>query len=103
MRAIQQTLEALGVEFAADGVRLWERRSVMLTGRQMREACEALSWSPQDLQARTALSLVVIDNALASPGAIGGTLVEEIMIKEAFHRAGVEFGPEGVRLRGREP
>ena len=71
----------------------------MLTGRQIRDACEALSWSPRDLQAHTALSLVIIDNALASPEAIGGTLAEEITIKEAFYRAGVEFGPEGVRLR----
>lgn len=74
----------------------------MLTGRQIREACEALGWTRLDLQAQTALSLVVIDNALASPGAIGGTLAEEIMIKEAFYRAGVEFGPEGIRLRARE-
>ena len=99
MKAIQQTLEALGVEFGPDGVRLRERESVMLTGGQMREACEALRWSPQDLEAHTALSLAVIDNALASPGAIGGTLAEEIVIKEAFHRAGVEFVPEGIRLR----
>ena len=97
--AIQRSLEALGVEFGPDGVRLRERESVMLTGRQMREACEALSWSPRDLEAHTALSLAVIDNALASPGAIGGTLAEEIVIKEAFHRAGVEFVPEGIRLR----
>ena len=73
----------------------------MLTGRQIRDACEALSWSRLDLQAQTALSLVVIDNAWASPEAIGGTLAEEIIIKEAFYRAGVEFGPDGVRLSGK--
>ena len=71
----------------------------MLTGRQIRDACEALSWSRLDLQSQTALSLVLIDNALASPEAIGGTLAEEIIIKEAFYRAGVDFGPDGVRLR----
>ena len=73
----------------------------MLTSRQIRDACEALNWTRLDLQAHTALSLVVIDNALASPEAIGGTLAEEIMIKEAFHRAGAEFGTNGVTLRER--
>ena len=75
----------------------------MLTGRGIRDVCEALSWSSRDLQAQTALSQVVIDNALASPGAIGGTLAEEIVIKEAFRRAGVEFGPDGMGLRSIRP
>lgn len=70
----------------------------MLTGSQIRNACEALSWSRLDLQAQTALPLIIIDNALASLGAIGGTIAEEIIIKEAFFRAGVEFGSESVRL-----
>jgi len=32
-------------------------------------------------------------------GAININLADEIVVKEAFRRAGIEFGPEGVLLR----
>ena len=71
----------------------------MLTGPQIREACAVLKWSRFDLQRRTALPLVVIDRAMMSPDGAVGRLADEIVIKDAFYRAGVEFRPDGVRLR----
>ena len=72
----------------------------MLTGLQISEACDLLKWSRLDLQRRTALPLAVIDRALMSPDGAVGRLADEIVIKDAFYRAGVEFGPDGVRMRG---
>ena len=76
----------------------------MLTGQHIRDACALLGWSRYDLQPQTALPLVIVDILLGSVGALNGTLADEIILKEAFHRAGVEFIPEnggeaGVRLR----
>ena len=75
----------------------------MLTGPQIREACDLLKWTRFDLQQRTSLPLAVIDRASMSPDGAVGRLADEIVIKDAFYRAGVEFGPDGVRLRGESP
>ena len=72
----------------------------MLVGSKIRDACELLKWTRFDLQRRTALPLVVIDRAMMSPDGAVGTLADEIIIKDAFYRAGVEFTPDGVTLRG---
>ncbi len=71
----------------------------MLTGGQIREACALLDWDRFDLQRWTALPFIVIDRAMRGSEGMIGTLVDEIIIKEAFHRAGVAFEPEGARLR----
>jgi len=71
----------------------------VLTGREIREACELLRWTRYDMQRRTALPLVEVDLILASAGAININLADEIVVEEAFRRAGIEFGPEGVLLR----
>ena len=72
-----------------------------LTGEQVREACELLRWSRFDLQRRTAMPLAAVDRTLASRGSLGGTLSEEIVLRDAFHRADIDFTPEGPRRRGR--
>ena len=71
----------------------------MLTGRQVRKACELLRWSRYDLQRWTALPLHVVDQVMMSDHAIEATLAREIVLRDALQRAGVEFTPEGgVRL-----
>ncbi len=79
----------------------------MLTGHQVRQTCELLGWTRYDLHRFTALPLVVIDRVMGSKARIDSTLAREIIVKEALHRAGVEFIPEngggaGVRLRKAE-
>ncbi len=71
----------------------------MLTGDQVRQACALLKWTRYDLQRHTALRFVVIDCVLRSKDSINATLAEKIIVKEAFHRSGVEFIDEGPRLR----
>ena len=71
----------------------------MLTGREIREACELLRWTRYDMQRRTALPLVEVDLIMASAGATNISLADEIIVKEAFRRAGIEFGSEGFLLR----
>lgn len=79
------------------------RRTALLTGRQVREACRLLHWDRFDLQRWTALPLTVVDRALASGDGIGETLADEIIFKNAFYRAGIEFMAEsGARLRKSE-
>jgi len=75
----------------------------VLTGREIREACELLRWTRYDMQRCTALPLVEVDLIMASAGAININLADEIVVKEAFRRAGIEFGPEGVLLRTAPP
>ncbi|WP_237482989.1 hypothetical protein [Lichenibacterium dinghuense] len=70
-----------------------------LTGQQVRDACQLLRWGRYDLQRRTALPLHVIDRVMAAETVIEATLVREIVLNDGFHRAGVEFAPEGPRLR----
>lgn len=70
-----------------------------LTGQQVREACRLLRWSRYDLQRRTALPFHVVDRVMAVETAIEATLAREIVLKDAFHRAGIEFTPKGPRLR----
>lgn len=70
----------------------------MLTGRQIRAACALLKWDRFDLQRSTALPLFVIDRVMISPGAIAGMLADEIIIKDAFHRAGVDLRSDGITL-----
>ena len=71
----------------------------MLTGRDIREARDLLGWGRYDLQRRTALPLFAVDRLTNNPGDLDGTLAEDIILREAFHRAGVEFTPDGPRLR----
>lgn len=76
----------------------------MLSGRQVREACELLRWTRYDLQRRTGLPFLVVDRVMSSEAEIDATLAREIVLKDAFHRAGVEFifengGKAMVRLR----
>ncbi len=75
----------------------------MLTGRRVREACELLRWNRYEMQRRTALPLVAVDVVMSGEDRFNGTKADEIILKEAFHRAGVEFTPEGPRLRKVEP
>lgn len=79
----------------------------MLTGRQVREACDLLRWTRYDLQRRTGLPFHVVDRVMASQTEIEATLAREIVLKDAFSRAGVEFILEkdaaGVRLREGDP
>lgn len=74
-----------------------------LTGEQVREACRLLRWDRYDLQRRTGLPLHVIDRVMTSEAEIEATLAREIVLKDAFHRAGIDFAPEngasGVHLR----
>lgn len=71
----------------------------MLTGSHLRQACELLQWDRYEMQRRTALPLFVIDLLMRSPGDLNGTRADEIILKNAFHRAGVEFISDGPRLR----
>ncbi len=74
-------------------------RTDVLTGREIREACELLRWTRYDMQRRTALPLVEVDLIMASAGATSISLADEVIVKEAFRRAGIEFGSEGFLLR----
>ena len=65
----------------------------MLTGQQIREACELLGWTRYDVQRRTALPLHVVDRMMKSQTQMEATLAREIAFKDALHRAGVEFTP----------
>ncbi|MGI3900098.1 MAG: hypothetical protein ACRYGP_23575 [Janthinobacterium lividum] len=47
--------------------------------------------------------MAIVEQAMASADGVGGTVAEEIIIKDAFFRAGVEFAPDGVRLRQDPP
>ena len=74
----------------------------MTPGRHIREACSLLNWNRFDLQRWTALPLVVIDRAMTSPDGFVGTLADDIIIRQALHRAGIDFGPGGARLREKD-
>ncbi len=73
----------------------------MLTGRQIRDARVLLRWQREGLASRTAVSPSVIDRAEASDGEPYLTMAQEIAIKHAFAKAGIEFttDPPGVRFR----
>lgn len=71
----------------------------MLTGRQVRQACELLRWDRYEVQRRTALPLPAVDIVTSDADHFNGTRADEIVLKDAFHRAGIEFTPEGPRLR----
>lgn len=75
----------------------------MLTGRSIREACGILSWGRYDLQRRTALPLVYVDLLMKSTGVLDPTKADEIVLKDAFHRAGLALDAAGawVRIQGR--
>lgn len=46
----------------------------------------------------TGLPMTIVEHSMASADGVGGTLSEEITIKDAFLRAGIEFGPPSVRM-----
>ncbi len=71
----------------------------MLTGAQLREACDLLRWNRHHVQQWTGLPMAIVEQAMASASGVGGTLSEEIIIKDAFFRAGVDFASEGARPR----
>ncbi len=71
----------------------------MLTGREIREARTLLRWRRNGLASRTALSINVIERAEAGDGEPNITMAQEIVIKHTFVTAGVEFTPDGPRLR----
>ncbi len=77
----------------------------MLTGRQIRDARVLLRWQREGLASCTAVSPSVIDRAEASDGEPYLTMAQEIAIKHAFAKAGIEFttDPPGVWLRKTEP
>ncbi len=75
----------------------------MLTGRQIREACDLLRWDRHHMQQWTGLPMVIVEQAMASANCVGGTVSEEIIIKDAFFRAGVDFASDGARFRRNQP
>lgn len=77
----------------------------MLTGRQIREARRLLAWERTTMARRIALPVTVIDRAEAEDGEANITVAQEIKIKGAFEKAGIEFTvePPGARLQTRVP
>ena len=71
----------------------------MLTGHQIREACELLWWRSSDLQRATKLASDVIGRVLTSDGPVEASPSEDAAFRRAFERAGLEFTKDGVRLR----
>ena len=71
----------------------------MLTGTQVRAACDLLRWNRYDLQRRTSLPLYVVDYVTGCEDEIEATLAREIVLKDTFRHAEVEFTPDGPRLR----
>ncbi len=71
----------------------------MLTGREIRDARTLLRWRRNGLASRTALSIAVIERAEAGDGEPSITLAQEIVIKHTFVTAGIDFAPDGPRLR----
>ena len=73
----------------------------MLTGQQIREARALAGWDFSTMASRTAVSLSAIDRAEISDGEPYLTMAQEIAIKHAFAKAGIEFttDPPGVRFR----
>lgn len=70
-----------------------------LNGRRVREACEMLGWSRYDLQRRTALPLVAVDLLMGGEDVLNGTRADEIILKDAFHRAGLTLDAAGIWVR----
>ena len=70
----------------------------MLTGTEVRAACDLPRWHRYGLQRRTSLPLHVVDYVTACEDAIEATPSREVVLMDTFHRAGVEVTSEGPRL-----
>ena len=73
----------------------------MLTGRQIREARSLLGLSPSELAAMTEiLRPTTVKRAEAQDMMQPIAVAHMRTIRETLEALGVEFGPDGVRLRG---
>lgn len=70
-----------------------------LTGKQVREACTLLCWNRYDLQRKTALPFVVVDRSLSGEDVLDCTMAVRIILRDAFHRAGVDLTDGQAKLR----
>ena len=75
----------------------------MLTGRQIRDARAILHWNRNSLAKRSAVPVSVIQRAESDDGEADIARAHAIVIKHALVTAGVEFTPEGPRLRDNQP
>ena len=72
----------------------------MLSGHQIREACELLWWDRAELQRRSDLSHDIVDRILAAQDDAHLSLSDEVAVRDVFQGAGLKFTPNGgVRLR----
>ena len=74
---------------------------MIITGRQIREARILLKWDRSTMARRTALPISVIERAEAVDDEPLITMAQQIAIKHALAKAGIEFeaNPPGIRLR----
>ena len=75
----------------------------MLTGRQIRQARQLLRWGKENLSRRAPLPITLIDAVESSDGPAWLTDEQEATIRRVYQEAGVEFTPEGPRLRQEQP
>ena len=71
----------------------------MLTGRQIRDARKLLGWRRHKLGLNAAVSLALLDAAESGDGPAWLTEDQEGAIRRTCEGAGVEFTPDGPRLR----
>lgn len=81
-----------------------EGRDLMLTGRQIREARGLLGRSPSRLAEQVGSVTIETVKMVESP-ASGPPVAERHLkaIRQTLEALGVEFAPEGVRLRKVDP
>ena len=75
----------------------------MLTGRHIREARRLLRWDRGQLSRSASLTQTSVLAAESSDGAAWLTDEQEANIRRACGEAGVEFTPDGPRLRPGQP
>ena len=71
----------------------------MLTGREIREARRLLGWGRAKLGREADLSPALLVAVESSYGPAWLTEGEEAAFRRVYHSAGVEFTPDGPRLR----
>ena len=71
----------------------------MLTGLQIREARMMLGWGRTKFSRNAHLTEALVTAVESSDGPAWLTDEQEALIRRALDRFGVEFGPDGVRLR----
>ena len=76
----------------------------MITGAQIRQACEPLGWPPTRLAQRAKVHSAIVRRAESVEGEPPVTVYQAALIRDALERFGIEFtdGDEpGVKLKAK--